>query len=489
MKRLLILFLAMSLLLALLAGCENSEEKFEFNGTAADIEALESHEAKADKLREYSEQVLKGYNAQELEATVEIDLPASGGKVNGSTRATANLHHLAESASLRVDTDLTIVSSNGSSSSSCQSQEIYYTDGVAYLSSSMGDDLLPASRSHMSYEEFCKMMIVGDGLDNEIPSSLDCDKVVVTRLPEGGWSVSYSGVSGKAASPFVKLASSLASFSGIWGYSSTNLTVIYSEEFEPVEMSAKLIHKSATGSKYTPITLKSVSSYYTTSEEAPGTSLIAKDSYTEMEQLSAAGALGQELNDMFLGKYDIVNVSINTEYADSSKNTHVKYALAIQDIGKAELEITERGKEDKARLYIYRGFKLIKGLEYSNGMAYIDVPVGTDTTPSAAYADALALTNPTSFNLSLVSKIEVENSRYTVHLDNAALALVGVKYSDSYAGSGISYSFNILDGKVTNLVVTIKLYYKGNLALNMIYRYTTGLDSIAPPLKHNLQES
>ena len=138
MKRLLILFLAMSLLLALLAGCENSEEKFEFNGTAADIEALESHEAKADKLREYSEQALKGYNAQELEATVEINLPASGGNVNGSTRAIANLHHLAESASLRVDTNLTIVPSKGSSSSSCQSREIYYTDGVAYLSSSMG---------------------------------------------------------------------------------------------------------------------------------------------------------------------------------------------------------------------------------------------------------------------------------------------------------------------------------------------------------------
>ncbi|MBQ9084315.1 MAG: hypothetical protein IJY24_01535, partial [Clostridia bacterium] len=481
MKRLLILFLAMSLLLALLAGCENSEEKFEFNGTAADIEALESHEAKADKLREYSEQALKGYNAQELEATVEINLPASGGNVNGSTRAIANLHHLAESASLRVDTNLTIVPSKGSSSSSCQSREIYYTDGVAYLSSSMGDDLLPSLSAAMSYEEFCEMMVVGDGLDNEIPTSLDCEKVAVNRLADGSWHVSYSGVSGEVTRPFVRLASSLASFSGVWSYDKVDLALVYSEQFEPVEMSVKIIYATATGSEHTPITLKTVSSYYITSEEAPGTSLIAKDSYERTDNLLAGARLERELNDMLLGKYDILNVSINTEYSDTTKNTHIKYALTIQDIEEAHLEITERGKEDKARLYIYRGFKLIKGLESNNGMAYINDPVGTDTTPSAAYADALALTNPTSFSLSLVSKIEESNGRYTVHLDNAALALVGVKYSDSYAGSGITYGFNIEDGEITNLVVTIKLYYKGNLALNMIYRYTTGLDSIAPP--------
>ena len=74
-------------------------------------------------------------------------------------------------------------------------------------------------------------------------------------------------------------------------------------------------------------------------------------------------------------------------------------------------------------------------------------------------------------------------------LDNAALALVGVNYSNAYKGSGITYGFNIEDGEITNLVATVKLCYNGNTVVTMTYRYTTGLSPAAPPLKHNLQES
>ena len=287
---------------------------------------------------------------------------------------------------------------------------------------------------------------------------------------------------GSTARSYLSLMASLSSLASIKSFHGVDITITYNDRFEPTETVSKLINTVSGSTRYAIADAHSVSSFFSIDGEAPGTAVIARDSYTEVKDLPLAARLGQKINKMFFGDEGTVNLNMTTDLGTSSGNKDITYALVINDICKGEFELTERDKNNKPYLYVYEDGELSRGTGNPDGTASFDGEAKVETNISVAFQNIKAITDPLTFNLNFVSKIEEEYSRYTVYLDNSALAQVGLNYTEDYKGSTISYSFNVTNGEITNLTALVEIYYQDEFLMSIEYRYSFGIDPDAPPL-------
>lgn len=477
MKKLISIALSLCLCFSLLVGCANTPPV-----VSEDFHSEKTPEARANKLLQVATQNTEKYNSVDIETLVNIDLPLSSGSFGGYSRMSASLRSGSKSASIYADGALTIKTTVGSTGA-YTNQEIYYDDGIVYLSSGAGGNIIPSICSKMSYEDFLSFVVYDQTQNIEPPPSIECESVNVVQNDDGKWNVKYTTLKGEILEQYIKIASSFVNIEKLLHFTGANLSITYNEDIVPIEISSELIFSNVAGTtNLSSITIYSTYFYFNTEEKAIGTQTIIKEAYKNVESLGIVKHLCDKIDNMFLGKEDTVSLKAKTVSSSpfQQKNSNIDYALVITNLLKSEFELTKYISKSSTTHYTYE-FKKIKSTEKtSTGWSK---PKETDANASEALKTIKDIVDPITFSIFYVSEIVEKENGYIVYLDDYVLSLIGINMAKKYDGSEVYYEFDLVDGEVKNLSLHIDVKYYGDTRYEADYTYYDGVNPSAPPLK------